>query len=106
LLELHDAFTILTTLSLEAGGFAERGKGWILAQDGTVGLNGRLPLSSFGGLKSRGNPAGATGIYQAAEAVLQLRGAAGENQVADARTALIQNIGGLGSTVVSHILQI
>jgi acetyl-CoA C-acetyltransferase len=106
LLELHDAFTILTTLSLEAGGFAERGKGWALAQDGTISLNGRLPLSSFGGLKSRGNPAGATGIYQAVEAVLQLRGAAGENQVPDARSALIQNMGGLGSTVVSHILQI
>jgi acetyl-CoA C-acetyltransferase len=106
LLELHDAFTILTTLSLEAGGFAERGKGWALAQDGTISLNGRLPLSSFGGLKSRGNPAGATGIYQAVEAVLQLRGAAGENQVPDARRALIQNMGGLGSTVVSHILQI
>jgi acetyl-CoA C-acetyltransferase len=106
LLELHDAFTILTTMSLEAAGFAERGKGWQLAQDGTIALNGRLPVSSFGGLKSRGNPAGATGIYQAVEAVLQLRGKAGENQIADARTALIQNMGGLGSTVVSHILKI
>jgi acetyl-CoA C-acetyltransferase len=106
LLELHDAFTILTAMSLEAAGFAERGRGWQLAQEGAIALNGRLPLSSFGGLKSRGNPAGATGIYQAVEAVLQLRGKAGENQIADARTALIQNMGGLGSTVVSHILRI
>jgi acetyl-CoA C-acetyltransferase len=106
LLELHDAFTILAAMSLEAAGFADRGRGWQLAQDGTIALNGRLPISSFGGLKSRGNPAGATGVYQAVEAVLQLRGKAGENQVASARTALIQNMGGLGSTVVSHILRI
>ena len=63
-----------------------------------------MPISTFGGLKSRGNPCGATGIYQAVEAVLQLRGDAGDNQVADAHHALIQNLGGLASTVVTHIL--
>ena len=61
-------------------------------------------MSSFGGLKSRGNPSGATGIYQAVEAALQLRAGAGDNQVPDARHALIQNSGGLGSTVATHIL--
>ncbi|PJF41023.1 MAG: thiolase domain-containing protein [Chloroflexi bacterium] len=106
LFELHDAFTILTTLILEAAGFAERGEGWRFAQESTIGLNGSLPISTFGGLKSRGNPAGATGVYQAVEACLQLRNQAGENQVPDAQTALIQNLGGLGSTVVTHVLQI
>jgi acetyl-CoA C-acetyltransferase len=105
LFELHDGFTILAALSLEAAGFANRGEGWKLAQANSIGLTGTLPISTFGGLKSRGNPAGAAGIYQAVEACLQLRGMAGANQVANARTAMIQNIGGLGSTVATHILR-
>ncbi len=104
LFELHDAFTILSVLALEAAGFAARGEGWKLASE--IGLDGRLPISTFGGLKSRGNPVGATGVYQAVEAVLQLRGLAGANQVAGARVALIQNLGGLASTAVTHVLQV
>ncbi len=107
LFEANDAFTIMTTLTLEAAGFAPRGEGWRFADNGgeRIGLAGDLPLSTFGGLKSRGNPAGATGVYQAVEAVLQLRGTAGDNQVGDARTAMIQNIGGIGSTVITHVLR-
>ena len=106
LFELHDAYTILSALTLEATGFAERGEGWKLAQSGVIGLTGSLPICTFGGLKARGNPAGAAGIYQAVEACLQLRGQAGSNQVANAKTALIQNLGGLGSTAITHVLQI
>jgi acetyl-CoA C-acetyltransferase len=105
LFELHDAYTILSALTLEAVGFAERGQGWKLAKENAIGLIGKLPLSTFGGLKSRGNPAGASGVYQAVEATLQLRGKAGVNQVPDARIALIQNLGGLASTAVTHVLQ-
>lgn len=105
LFELHDAFTILSTLTLEAAGFAERGEGWKLAQSNEISLAGSLPVSTFGGLKSRGNPAGAAGVYQAVEACLQLRGEAGANQVAHARIAMIQNLGGLGSTAFTHLLQ-
>lgn len=106
LFEAHDAFTILTALTLEAVGFAERGEGWRLGADyqQAISPSGQIPLSTFGGLKSRGNPAGASGVYQAVEAVLQLRGAAGENQVSDAQYALIQNLGGLASTAVTHVL--
>ncbi|MCY3866791.1 MAG: hypothetical protein OXG68_15240 [Chloroflexi bacterium] len=105
-LELHDAYTILTALSLEAIGFSDRGRGWEWAQaeGARIAPDGELPLSSFGGLKSRGNPAGASGIYQAVEAVSQLHGQAGENQVPGARHVLIQSIGGLGATVATHIL--
>ncbi|NDJ62666.1 MAG: thiolase domain-containing protein [Chloroflexi bacterium] len=105
LFELHDAFTVISALTLEATGFAARGEGWKLAQESLIGREGSIPLSTFGGLKSRGNPIGATGIYQAVEATLQLRGAAGANQVADARIAMIQNLGGLGSTAITHILR-
>ena len=105
-MELHDAYTIMTALSLEATGISERGQGWSWAQDGgaRIAQNGERPISTFGGLKSRGNPSGATGVYQAVEAVLQLRGEAGENQIEGAEHILIQNVGGLGATVATHIL--
>lgn len=106
LFELHDAFTILATLSLEAAGFAARGTGWQLARDGVIGRNSPLPISTFGGLKARGNPLGATGIYQIIEACQQLRGTAGANQIANAKIAMTQNLGGLGATAVTHILTI
>jgi acetyl-CoA C-acetyltransferase len=106
LLELHDAFTILNVLSLEASGFSAPGEGWQWAADGgqRISLTGDLPINTFGGLKSRGNPAGAAGVYQIVEACLQLRGAASDNQVPDARWVMCQNLGGLGSTAVTHVL--
>jgi len=104
LFELHDAFTIMAALSLEANGFAHRGEGWRLAHDAEIGIGGRLPISTMGGLKSRGHPVGATGVYQIVECVQQLTGAAGANQVPNARLAMAQNIGGSGATIVTHIL--
>ena len=59
----------------------------------------------MGGLKARGHPVGATGVYQLVEACLQLAGAAGDNQVPNADLALVQNVGGTGSTVVTHALR-
>ncbi len=105
-LELHDAYTVVTALSLEAMGYSDRGRGWEWARNegARIATNGDLPLSTFGGLKSRGNPGGATGIYQAVEAVQQLQGQAGENQILGARHILIQSMGGLGATVATHIL--
>ena len=106
LFEAHDAFTIITALSLEACGFAERGKGPELAEEEAIGLNGRIPLSTQGGLKARGHPVGATGLYQIVEAVLQLQGKCGAGQVPDAKTAMTQNIGGLGTNVLTNIFAI
>ena len=105
LFELYDAYSIFAALSLEAAGYAERGQGWKLAQDSHLSLQGTIPISTLGGLKARGNPGGATGIYQAVEAVLQLRGQAGVNQIPDARRAMIQCLGGPASTAVTHILE-
>jgi acetyl-CoA C-acetyltransferase len=105
LFELHDAFSIMSVLSLEASGFAERGRGTRLGLDGEIGIDGSLPVCTMGGLKARGHPVGATGVYQLAEAVQQLRGEAGANQVANACLAMTQNIGGSGATVITHILE-
>ena len=103
--ELHDAYTVITALSLEAAGFAQPGRGVHFGKEGEVALDGKMPISTFGGLKARGHPVGATGIYQLVETYMQLTGTAGENQVKkDAEIALVQNIGGTGATVVSHVL--
>ena len=106
LLEVHDAFSIMTTLALEASGFVDWGKGLMLANNGEIRINGRLPLCTFGGLKARGHPVGATGIYQIVEAAIQLRGEApAPIQVSDPRYALTQNIGGSASIAITSILE-
>lgn len=102
--ELHDAFSIVAALSLEAAGFAELGRGCELALNGDISLGGRVPISTMGGLKGRGHPIGATGIYELVDVVTQLRGTAGENQVSGAEIGMAQNVGGAGSTVVTNIL--
>jgi len=104
LFELHDAFTIMSALSLEACGFAERGQGLRLGLDGEILPTGRIPITTRGGLKARGHPVGATGVYQLVEVVQQLRGECGATQVPDARIGMAQNIGGSGATIVTHIL--
>ena len=104
LFEIHDAFTIMAALSLEAVGAAERGKGAELAKEGQIAIDGDCPIQTMGGLKARGHPVGATGVYQTVEAALQLRGEA-PNQVPDAEVALTQNIGGTGSNITVTILR-
>lgn len=103
--ELHDAYTIMSVLSLEAAGFAKPGEGVYLGKEGRIFPNGDIPIATMGGLKARGHPIGATGVYQLVEAWLQLSGKAGGCQLGKANTALIQNIGGTASTVVSHIFE-
>ena len=103
LFEVHDAFSIMACLQLEAAGFAEPGQGWRLAVEDEIRLQGQIPITTMGGLKARGHPIGATGLYQACEIVLQLIGSAGENQVRNAEIGMMQSVGGAASTVLTHI---
>jgi acetyl-CoA C-acetyltransferase len=103
--ELHDAFSIMSALSLEACGFADPGQGPRLGLEGEITPEGRLPVATHGGLKARGHPVGATGVYQLVEVVRQLWGEAGGNQLTRARTGMAQNIGGSGATITTHILR-
>jgi acetyl-CoA C-acetyltransferase len=103
--EVHDAFSIMSALSLEACGFAERGQGPRLALEGEITTEGKIPITTMGGLKARGHPVGATGMYQIVETVLQLRGEAGPAQIEGAKIGMAQNIGGSGATVITHILK-
>jgi len=103
--ELHDAFSIMATLSLEACGFAEIGKGVRLGLDNKIHPGGSIPICTRGGLKARGHPVGATGVYQIVEVVQQLRGECGDTQVDGAKIGMAQNIGGSGATIITHILK-
>ena len=103
--ELHDAFSIMAALSLEACGFAERGQGPRLGLDNEIAIGGRVPVCTRGGLKARGHPVGATGMYQIVEVAQQLRGECGETQVEGAKIGMAQNIGGSGASIITHILR-
>jgi acetyl-CoA C-acetyltransferase len=105
LFEYHDAFSIHAALILEAAGFAPEGQGWKLAADGSIALTGQIPCATLGGSKARGNPGGATGVYQAVEAVLQLQGRAGQNQIQAAKVAMIQCLSGPAACAVTHIFE-
>ncbi|HEX5808419.1 MAG TPA: thiolase domain-containing protein [Anaerolineales bacterium] len=105
LFEYHDMFSIYAALQLEAVGFAVKGRGWKLAANNEIGLKGSIPCATMGGMKARGFPGGAAGVYQAVEATIQLRGRADANQIPNAKTALIQSLGGPASTAISHVLQ-
>ncbi|HIE33823.1 MAG TPA: thiolase domain-containing protein [Candidatus Altiarchaeales archaeon] len=103
--EVHDCFSIAEIMAIEALGFCNLGEGGKLTEDGETEIGGRIPINTSGGLKAKGHPVGATGIAQAIEAILQLRGDAGKRQVEDAETGLIHNVGGSGATCVIHILR-
>ncbi len=104
LFELDDSSSIIAALSLEAIGLAEPGKALELAAGGKLRIGGEHPTWTFGGHKARGHTLGAAGLYQVVEAALQIRGEAGDNQVAEAESALVQCLGSFGATAVTHVL--
>lgn len=105
LVEVQDDFTINGILSLEGLGITQKGKAAKLVAEGGTEREGKIPSNTFGGLKARGNPLGATGIYQVAEVAMQLRGIAGDQQVPGAKIGLAQNMGGLASICAVNILR-
>jgi len=104
--EVHDCFTIAELCVIEALGFYERGTAGKATAAGETARDGKKPINTSGGLKSKGHPVGATGIGQVHELVTQLRGTAGERQVAGVKRGLAQNMGGSGGSTVCHILEV
>lgn len=105
LMEVHDCFTIAEIIALEDLGFVAKGEGGPATASGMTSLEGRLPVNTSGGLKSKGHPVGATGVGQICDLVIQLRrDAEPERQVKKANVALAQNLGGSGATSVVTIL--
>lgn len=103
--EVHDCFSITQIINTEDLGFFPAGEGIRGVLSGETGLKGRLPINPSGGLKAKGHAIGATGLSQIYEVVLQLRGEAGERQVANASVGLTQNLGGSGAVCTVHIFR-
>jgi acetyl-CoA C-acetyltransferase/acetyl-CoA acyltransferase len=95
--ELHDAFHITAYASLEDLGFAPKGMAVKLFKEGKFQKGDKPEVNFSGGLKARGHPVGATGVYQVAEAVMQLRGDFPGFKASSPETALIHNIGGVST---------
>lgn len=102
--ELHDCFTIAEIIASEDLGFVAKGQGGPYALAGHTSLTGERPINTSGGLKSKGHPVGATGVAQLCDIAMQIRGEAGERQLARNQIGLAQNLGGSGATAVVTIL--
>ena len=102
--EVHDCFTIAEIVATEDLGWVKKGEGGRYALEGRTCLHGERPLNASGGLKAKGHPVGATGVGQICDVVMQIRGEAGDLQVARNEVGLAENLGGSGATAVVTIL--
>lgn len=102
--ELHDCFTIAEIVATEDLGWVKKGEGGPYALEGRTCLHGERPVNASCGLKAKGHPVGATGVGQICDIVMQIRGEAGELQVARNELGLAENLGGSGATAVVTIL--
>jgi len=103
--ELYDSYSGVELQAYEELGFCSYGEGGPAAIDGRFDLDGSLPVNTSGGLLGRGAPVGATGIAQAIEIMLQLRGETGERQVANAKRGLTDTHAGTGTHCVVNIFE-
>ena len=101
--EVHDCFTPTELVLMEDLGFSPRGQAWKDTMDGRFDLHGDQPVNPDGGLKSFGHPIGASGLRMMYERWLQLRGEAGERQIADPKVGLTHNLGGAPGRCVSFV---
>jgi acetyl-CoA C-acetyltransferase len=91
--------------SAEVFGYLPEGKGYTYELEGRTGFDGDRPINPHGGDLSFGHAFGASGVNMLGEAILQMRGEAGECQVKKpVRRCLVRGMGG-GHTSVGVILE-
>jgi acetyl-CoA acetyltransferase len=91
--QVYDTVTPSELWDIEELGLCPVDEAPCLLREGVFDLNGRLPINTDGGLMGRGHAMGATGLAQVIELVTQIRGEAGDRQVAKARVGLAHNMG-------------
>jgi acetyl-CoA C-acetyltransferase len=102
--EVHDCFTWTEISNVEDLGFAKKGEGWKLVEEGRTALEGDIPINPSGGLKSFGHPIGASGVRMIYEVVTQLRGECGARQVKNPKLGVAHNVGGPGAVACVVVL--
>ena len=103
---IYDSFTITLAILLEEIGLAPRGGAGRLAREGHFAPDGPMPLNTHGGLLSYGHCGVGGAMAHLAETVRQMRGQAGERQVAVPSLALLHGYGGVLSSHVSLVLEV
>lgn len=103
MIEVHDCFSVTELVTMEDLFISEEGKGWIDVLDGFYDSDGKVPCQIDGGLKCFGHPIGASGLRMLYEMYLQLKGRAGDRQLANPKLGLTHNLGGSPSTNVCSV---
>jgi acetyl-CoA C-acetyltransferase len=103
--EVHDCFSIAEIYAVEALGLAKQGLAAELYTSKQTYFDGKTPVNTSGGLKACGHPVAATGVKQAVEATMQLRGEGGKRQVKGAEVGVTYNVGGSGATACVHVFK-
>jgi len=92
--EISEEYSYQELLWMEGLGLCGRGEAGKLIDAGVTQMGGQLPVNPSGGMLS-GNPTVVAGMARVAEAVLQLRGEAGDRQVQGASVALAHGVTGI-----------
>ncbi|MCK5563829.1 MAG: thiolase domain-containing protein [Planctomycetes bacterium] len=103
-IETHDCFTTSEYMAIDHFGLTKPGQSWKAIEDGTITMDGKLPINPSGGLIGCGHPVGATGARQLLDAYKQVTGTAGDYQVEGASKVATLNIGGTATTNVCFIV--
>ena len=102
--ETHDCFTITEYMAIDHLGLTEPGQSWQAIENGTIDIEGQLPINASGGLIGCGHPVGATGVRMMLDAYKQVTGQAGDYQIEGAKNMATVNIGGSTTTVATFVV--
>jgi acetyl-CoA C-acetyltransferase len=103
-IETHDCFTTSEYMAIDHFGITKPGESWKAVADGTIEMEGKMPINASGGLIGCGHPVGATGVRQVLDAFKQATGGAGACQIEGAKKITTLNIGGSGTTSVCFVV--
>lgn len=103
-IETHDCFSVTEYMAIDHFGLTAPGESWKAIEEGRIGPDGSLPVNPSGGLIGLGHPVGATGVRMMLDAAKQVTHAAGDYQVAGAKTVGTYNVGGSGTTNCSFVI--
>jgi acetyl-CoA C-acetyltransferase len=104
-IECHDCFTVMQYMILDHFGFASPGQVGDVIDSGRFRREGQTPVNPSGGLMGVGHPVGASGVRMLVDAAAQVRGTAGDCQIAGVRRAATVNIGGSAATSACFIVE-